>query len=415
MRVLISAYACEPGKGSEPNVGWEIACAMAQRHDVWVLTRANNRDAVERALGAETFTDARPRFVYYDLPAWARWWKRGSRGVRLYYYLWQLGAYPKARRIHRAMRFDVVHHVTFVKYWAPSLGARLRAPFVWGPLGGGETTPAPFRSGLGVRGRLYERLRDVARALGELDPLVRFTARRSSVAIAATADTAARVERIGAARVRVMSQVGLSKAQLAQLGAYPPPGPGPARFVSVGNLLHLKGFHLGLDAFARAALPGCEYWIVGHGPERRRLERRAARLGIADRVRFLGRLTREETMRAIADCHVLVHPSLHDSGGFVCAEAMGVGRPVICLDIGGPAEQVRGDTGFVISTESPAACVSGLAAAMERLARSAEERTRMGSAGRRRVCEVFGWERKADLIDAAYREASSPTRCVRVA
>ncbi|HLE82176.1 MAG TPA: glycosyltransferase family 1 protein, partial [Dehalococcoidia bacterium] len=42
-KVLISAYACEPGKGSEPNVGWNVAREMARQHDVWVLTRANNR------------------------------------------------------------------------------------------------------------------------------------------------------------------------------------------------------------------------------------------------------------------------------------------------------------------------------------------------------------------------------------
>ena len=50
LRVLISAYACEPGKGSEPEVGWQWALQMARFHDVTVLTRTNNREAIEKEL-----------------------------------------------------------------------------------------------------------------------------------------------------------------------------------------------------------------------------------------------------------------------------------------------------------------------------------------------------------------------------
>ena len=52
LKVLISAYACEPGKGSEPEVGWQWALQMARHHDVTVLTRANNRQAIEPAIEA---------------------------------------------------------------------------------------------------------------------------------------------------------------------------------------------------------------------------------------------------------------------------------------------------------------------------------------------------------------------------
>ncbi len=52
LKVLMSAYACEPGKGSEPEVGWQWAMRMARFHDVTVLTRANNRAAIEPAVAA---------------------------------------------------------------------------------------------------------------------------------------------------------------------------------------------------------------------------------------------------------------------------------------------------------------------------------------------------------------------------
>jgi hypothetical protein len=150
MKVLLSAYACEPGKGSEPGVGWNMAQALARHHEIWVLTRANNRLAIERELARV----ARPtlHFAYYDLPVWARWWKRRTRGVQLYYYLWQIGVYRVAQRLHRAIGFDLIHHATFGKYWVPSVLSLLPVPFVWGPVGGAESAPKAFWGHFSLRG-----------------------------------------------------------------------------------------------------------------------------------------------------------------------------------------------------------------------------------------------------------------------
>ena len=47
MKLLISAYACEPGLGSEPGAGWNCVRQAARFHEVWVLTRENNREPIE--------------------------------------------------------------------------------------------------------------------------------------------------------------------------------------------------------------------------------------------------------------------------------------------------------------------------------------------------------------------------------
>src|SRR2546423_7247549 len=65
LKVLISAYTCEPGKGSEPEVGWQWAMHLAASHDVTVLTRSNNRPAIENALAGLPPSDPRPIFVYH--------------------------------------------------------------------------------------------------------------------------------------------------------------------------------------------------------------------------------------------------------------------------------------------------------------------------------------------------------------
>ena len=402
LRVLLSAYACEPGKGSEPAVGWGLARELAKYHDIWVLTRANNRPAIEAELARTA--GSRFRVLYYDLPGWARWWKRGQRGVHFYYYLWQLGALFAVRRIHRRTRFDLVHHVTFVNYWLPSFLWLLGVPFVWGPVGGGDSSPILLRGGMGFGGRAYEILRDAARWLGEQDPFVGLATRRSIVAFGTTEATAHCLRRLGAKDVRVLSQVGMSAAEIGQLSQSPGPDAGVIRFVSIGRLLALKGFHFGLRAFARARIARAEYWIIGDGPELGRLRGLVTELGIAGQVRFWGGLPRDETLRRLAESHVLVHPSLHDSGGWVCAEALAIGRPVICLDLGGPAAQVTASTGFRIRPRTTSQVVRDLSEAMQRLAADPALRRQMGAAGRRRCMEELCWESKGRLLDAVYKE-----------
>ena len=83
----MSAYACEPAKGSEPVVGWMWALAAAREHDVTVITRANNRQAIEAEPGLARRV---LRFVYLDLPPGADAVEAAGRAIRVYYVLWQL-------------------------------------------------------------------------------------------------------------------------------------------------------------------------------------------------------------------------------------------------------------------------------------------------------------------------------------
>jgi glycosyltransferase involved in cell wall biosynthesis len=181
------------------------------------------------------------------------------------------------------------------------------------------------------------------------------------------------------------------------------------RIVSVGRLVEWKGFHLALAAFAmlRESVPASEYWIIGEGPDRRRLERTVRELGLEDAVRLKGSMSRGAIFDHLAECDVLVHPSLHDSGAWVCAEAMAARRPVVCLALGGPLLQVTDDTGFAIRAETPDLAVRDMSAALMRLARDAELRRRMGEAARDRVIQMSRWDQRGDFIDALYNEVNT--------
>jgi len=144
LRVLLSAYACEPGKGSEPGIGWNWAREIALRgHETWVLTRANNQATIEAKLSGKNAI-SNLHFLYYDLPQWLQRWKKLPGGIHIYYLLWQWGAYQFVKSVHRQKRFDLVHHITFVLIHMPGFMGNLGIPFILGPVGGGERSPWLF-------------------------------------------------------------------------------------------------------------------------------------------------------------------------------------------------------------------------------------------------------------------------------
>lgn len=401
-KILISAYACSPGEGSEPGIGWNQVLQSARTHEIWAITRSNNRPAIEKYLAERPLSHV--HWIYYDLPRWASRWKKGMRGMRLYYLLWQCGAYYQVRHLHRRVRFDVVHHVTFVNYWLPTMMAFLSIPLVWGPIGGGESGPRELRQGLEFRKRLLEVTRDIARAVGEANPLVRFTARRAAIGLATSPETEKRLRSLGSKNTRVLPAVALPIDELDQLSRLPMIEEGAFRVLSVGRLLYWKGFDIGLRAFSQMLQkhPDSQYWIIGDGPERRRLEALVQSIGIRANVRFLGTVSREQVLTIWGASHTLLFPSLHDSGGWASLEAMAAGRPVICLDVGGPALQVTSQTGFRISPGSPQHVINDIACALVSLASDRKQLRRMGDAGRRRVQEYFNWDLKGIEIAKIY-------------
>jgi glycosyltransferase involved in cell wall biosynthesis len=402
MKIVVSAYTCEPGSGSEEGVGWNMAVELAKYYETWVLTRTIFRSTIE----AELIRNPLPslHFVYFDPFGWTEDWRGRQGAVQLHYYLWQIEAYFVGRSLHRKIGFDLVRHATYVKFWSPSFLALLPVPFIWGPVGGGEQAPKPFWKEFSLWGKIYETLRDLGQRLGESDPFTRITAQRSALAQATTEETAKRVLKMGAKNVQVFSAIGLSKQEIAHLERYAMPENSPVRFISMGRLLHWKGYHLAVRAFAKADLPDAEYWLLGDGPERERLQSLAEELGVASQVKFWGNLPREKSLGKLGECHVLVHPSLHDSGGWTCLEAMAAGRPVVCLALGGPATQVTEETGIKVPAPDPNQAVSGLAEAMTRLARDSELRDRMGQAGQKRVKEIYDWDVKGQALVRLYEE-----------
>lgn len=415
MRVLISAFACEPGTGSEPSVGWHWVRQVSRFHQVWIITWARNRDAIEKSLATTPLPSA--HWVYFDLPRWARFYGQSQRHLHVHYYLWQLGVYFVGRQLHRNFKFDLVHHVTLGSFWFPSFLALLPVPFVWGPVGAGLAAPRIFWNEFSLRGKVNEWLRAAALSLVRLDPVRCRTEDRACAILAVSPVTAKEVRFRNQRKVSVFTQVGLDAGEFDRLDDPEPNSSGSFTLLSVSRLVHWKGFALSIKAFAilQEIFPNSQYWIVGDGTEKTKLAELSLSLGLAECVHFVSSLSRRDYLARLRSCDALVYPSLHEPGAFVIVEAMAAGKPVVCLDLGEPAFQVTDRTGIKVPVTSPEQVVSDLAAAITRLARDPDLRTRLGTAARRRAREQFDWDKKGIFMTKLYetlcmKEAAAETQ-----
>ncbi len=403
MKVLVSAYACDPRGGSEPGVGWNWSRAMARHHDVWVLTRSNNREEIEGEL--RRWPQPRMRFLYLDLPPWARSWKRGQRGIRLYYYLWQLLAGRSARRAHAEIGFDLVHHITFATAFVPALTFLPGVPFVLGPVGGGVRAPWRLTAEWGPRGVVFEAMRAIRRGVARyLDPLVRLTWRRATVILAQNPETLAWLPARHRVKSRVVPNAGIDPQEIAE-----PDRPlGTERLaVAAGRLVHLKGTSLAIRALAAIAadVPDLRLVVVGKGRDRDRLERLARELGVANRVKFTGWLERPELLAMLGRADVLLFPSMHEECGAVVVEALARGTIPIVLGAGGPPV-LSGDAGYVVPVKgvSRGAVVRSLAEILRSHDPRADGRRRAAIARARSM----SWSHKLDALDGLLRPSPFP-------
>jgi glycosyltransferase involved in cell wall biosynthesis len=401
LKILLSAFACEPNRGSELGVGWNWALSLAQTgHQVVVLTRSVSRPPIEEAMKSAP-PGLSLRFEYFDVPEPLRWQTRGP--LHLHVVLWQWLAPGFAKKLHQRERFDCVHHVTLAGLRSPIFMGRLGIPFILGPVGGGERAPWRLRRGYSVSGLIYDAARDVANLMINFTPFMGDMFASAERIYVTSPETLQVLPRRFRDKVQIELAIGAEEPSLSLIGGMVRAERQQAacfRVLYAGQFIDCKGMHIGLPAFARlvAAEPGARLTMVGEGAAERRWRRLVEHLGIAANLEWLPWHSREAMARLYSDHDVLLFPAMHDSGGTVVLEAMNQGLPAVCLKLGGPATLVNESCGCAIDPtgKSVAQVVEALGDALIGLARAPTRRP-LEQAARQR-CREFSWRDKVVRI-----------------
>lgn len=378
MKILMSAFSCGPGCGSEPGIGWNWAIeATRQGHRVDVITQPEFRDRIEAAIAAGHVPE-NLSFEFF-MPAWiGRLLHAGIHAGleaitwQIVHPLWQIALLPHVRSSRAAESYDIVHHITLGGIRHPTRLGRLRVPLVLGPLGGGECAPFALRRSFPWRGWIKDLVRDIHTLLLRIDPLTWGACRDAMVVYARTRESLKALPRRCWSKSDVRLELGIESCPVKPR---PQRAPGERlRLMYAGQLVYWKGMHLGLRAVAEARRAGHDVRLtmVGSGPEEAAFRRLAESLDLGQAVTWRGQVTHGEMGNIYAAHDAFLFPSLHDSSGNVVLEALIRGLPVICLDLCGPAEMVTAACGRIVTTHGRGEpeTVQGLAEAIAELDRS---------------------------------------------
>ena len=379
-RVLVSAHTYQPAGVSEGFTAAQLVAAMRQRgYRVTVLTAA--LPSLKYGFGVLGVHCSTNTEVAYFSPA--NYLEYSARSLLM------------MRRLRK--RFALVHHVSPIVMRVPSFFGALGRPFIWGPVGGSVPYPPGFE-GYGQRYSLVNALRLLDRPRLSLDPTLGMTMRSADRIVVTTSMGAELIPDAHRAKTVIIPE-GIPESLV--LAA--PPKEEPYIFSS-GRLIEYKATDLLIRAFARVRDSGVMLVITGDGPKKAELSALIATLGLGDRVRLLGRVSREENHRLMSQSLFCVFPALREAFGHVNLEAMAAWKPVVATDWGGPKDLiVDGVTGFKVLGRNPQQHIDMLVSAIERLIGDPELRRRMGIAAVARVRDEFVWRRLADRYERLYR------------
>ena len=399
-KIFISAYACEPHKGSEPGIGWNVVNRLSWCFEVHVLTRANNREVIE-AFYQENPQDTKPVFHYYDLPKWLSFWKKKRRGYRFYYYLWQYFAFFKYRKFVNTAGFDLVQHLTFANFSVPSLFMFTKPVTVYGPIGAAGMNPAVFR-GLPLKIKLREAARKVVMWLLIHCDICRFLTPFAADCIIECGEEEGKSAFPRCLQKKIIRhpQTGISLDDPEYRTGRKRADDGKIRLLICSEFIHWKGVTFACEVFCRTAKvrSNVELVICGTGPEEKTMRRILEKGNVLDRAVFRGFISKQEMFQELCDADILLYPSYHHGLATLILQAMYAGLPIVCIKGDPVALAVSEGAGMAADGRSLAEILDDLSAKTLQLVDSPELRRRYGAGGHQLAVERYDWQKMCTLL-----------------
>ena len=402
--ILATCYAVNPYKGSEDGMGWNFVNQIARFNKVIAITRENNQPAIEKFM-AENPNELYKNitFLYFDLPYWMRFWKKGGRGAMLYYYMWQRGIVSFIKK--QNLNFDIAHNVNFHNDWTPSFLYKLEKPMVWGPIGHHPIIPNQYLKPYSIKYLIIDRATWLVKKMfWNLSFSLKKTVKNADHILCMNTGVPSVLEfkNQSSSHQNSVTTEDFFEAKITKKEGF--------KVISVGRFVPLKGFDLTLNSFIKflyslsvSERENCRLTLVGTGPEKEFYQKIIAENKVEKYVEIIEWIDRKELMKLYEKASVFLFPS-HEGAGMVVAEAMSFGLPVVCLNNEGPGEFVTTNCGFAVPQLDYNNTVSELKDSLQKLFFDKELLYKMSLGARKQFEERFTWNSRGEHLKNIYKK-----------
>lgn len=396
MKVLLISPNLDGTDVGEAFVAFKWAEALAARVDLTVLSfERPGRKALATQL-------PQARVVTWPEPALVRSHERLNAMLKP---AWPLFAQKVKRWLAVALAqgetFGITHQLMpqAARYASPL--RHFDIPYVIGPLGGALDTPQPFRAEAGSA-PLYTRLRQLDAMRFRWDPGLRASYAGAACVLGVAPYVRDVLGHIALKRFEPMLELGIDDAPEV---ARPLPGPGKLRLLHVGRGVRTKGLRDAVRALSHLRdLPEVTLTSAGSGEEIAICKAEADRLGVGDRVTFLGQQPRARIEELYRTHDLFLFPSFREPAGGVLYEAMRNALPIITAARGGPDYMVDDTCGIRVPVTTPVQFAKDLAQAVRLCAGAPEMAATLGQNARAKVASEGLWPAKAARLCALYQD-----------
>ena len=401
--ILITAYDVDPYKGSESATGWNYPLNLSKNNRVTVVTRNNNLPNIEKYISENNIDKENLRFIGFDLPKWAIFWKRKARGSFLYYYLWQF--FLALNMLSRKGEFDICHALNFHCDWAPSFLWLLGKPLVWGPINHNERLPDYVIDEFPFKSKFNERLKYIFKLyFWKLDPFLYLCKLKST--------------RILVGHDKVTERLNLNKSKCVLFNQISTEIPDKQEVrnndkfsvLFVGRGLLIKNYASVIESFILAFENKCKFKgsvelnLVGVGANgKKEINNILKEFNSKLEVNVIEWVDYTTVSDFYNNADVFCFPSF-EGAGMVIAEALSYSLPVITIDRNGASHELDDTVSFVVDSSKRLLMIEGISKALVLLANDAILRERMSAMSYIYASEKLSWQVKSDAISQIYNE-----------
>lgn len=366
LKIFVSAYACEPNQGSEIGVGWHWVLEMSKYFELWVLTRKSNKPNIEAWIANHPKYQC-INFLYFDLPYYLRFWKKGLRGVRTYYNIWQWYSNRIVKKTMQANSIKIFHHLTYGNaMWSVSSYGKKQF-FIWGPQGGTEIISKEFSKHYEFKGRIIESIRRMVVKTLPFNIGFNNRCRHADVILSKTEIHKSNIPLKFQHKAILFTDVAISDFKAESTNIHSENN--VVTFILVGKLDPWRGFDLMIEAFAKAlgTNKNIHLQVVGKGLDKNRLENLISNLGVSNYIKMLGKVSMEKYKELMRKSDVVVNPCLKEGAVTTAFDAMALGKPLICIDTTGYTRYFSNDYAEIIQLQSRSKTIEDLSDALLKL------------------------------------------------